>query len=483
MILKNFQNSPNFSFWTEDKIHALHLASLEILERTGVLVYDKEATRLLKDAGAYVKGDLVKIPTWLVEEAISSAPEKITLGNRDGERTMRLEAGIVNYGMGTDLPYFTDPKTKKIRSTTIEDIENIAKIGEYAPNLDFVACSGLAQNVTTKLADLYHFKALRTYCKKPILTTATDYDNMKALIDMAAVSAGGYEELRNTPTLVLYAEPISPLVNSREAVQKLLLCAEYGIPVTYASGIMAGGTGPATIAGSLALGNAEGLAGLVMHQLKRKGAPFIFGLVFSVMDMNTTISCYGGPELPMAHTIVGKLGEYYKLPTYGTSGATDSLTLDAQAGMESIYSVMCAALGGTNMVHDNGYLGAGLVGSLSKILLDDESIAFVKRFMKGIDLSEETLALDIIHKVGPGGNFLLEEHTSKYFRKETWYPRFFNRKTMEIWLREGCMATEQRIAEKVCDLLISYKPERINDAQLDLLEEIIREHEQRVKKI
>jgi len=483
MSLKFSQNAPSFSLWTEDQLHALHLASLEILEQTGVTIYEQEAIKLLKDAGAYVDGNLVKFPAWLVEWAIASAPEKITMGNRDGERTMRLEAGVVSYGMGTDLPYFVDPTTKRIRSTTIEDIENVAKIGEYVANYDFVACNGLARDVTTRLADLYHFKALRTYCKKPMLTTATDYDNMKALIDMAAVSAGGYEELRRTPTMILYAEPISPLVNSKEAVQKLLLCAEYGIPVTYASGVIAGATGPATIAGSLAVGNAEGLAGLVMHQLKRKGSPFIYGLVFSVMDMHTTISCYGGPELPLGHTIVGQLGKFYKLPTYGTSGATDALTLDAQAGMESIFSIMCAALGGTNLVHDNGYLGAGLVGSLSKILLDDESIAFVKRFMMGAELSEETLALDLIHKVGPGGNFLAEDHTAKYYKTETWYPRFFNRKSMEGWLREGCLTTEQRIDGKVCELLESYQPEIISAAQLTSLDEIIAEHERRVSKL
>jgi trimethylamine--corrinoid protein Co-methyltransferase len=483
MINHNFDKSPSFYMWTEDQLHKLHLASLEILERTGVRVYEKEALKLLKDAGAFIDGDLVRIPAWLVEEAIRSAPEKVVLSGRNGERKVYLEEGVCSFGLGTDLPFFVDPVTNIIRETTIQDVENVAKVSEYCPNFDFTASLGLAHDVTTQLADLYHFRALATYSSKPILMTAADYDNLKALIDMAAILAGGYEELRRSPQMVLYAEPISPLVNSKEAVEKLLLCAEYGIPVTYASGIIAGATGPATIAGSLALGNAEGLAGLVMHQLKAKGAPFIYGLVFSVMDMHSAISCYGGPELPLGHTIVGQLGKFYKLPTYGTAGCSDSCEIDAQAGMESIYSNMLAALSGTNLVHDNGYLGSGLVGSLEKMLLDDESIGFVKRFMEGIELSEETLALDLIHEVGPGGNFLQQDHTYKYFRKETWYPRFFNRKHFENWIQAGKKTTKDRISTRVMELLNSEKQKILTDKMQLSLEEIIKENEKRLTKI
>ena len=170
---------------------------------------------------------------------------------------------------------FTAPYTGELRATVLNDLSNAVKIAQQAENIDFVMPFGLASDVDQELADLFHLKAIRAYCDKPNWVTATSYGNMKALIDIATVSTGGYEHLKDHPTIGVYTEPVSPLVNSKEALQKLLLCAEYGIPVTYASGIMAGATGSAALVGTIALGNAEGLAGLVMYQLKRRSAPFI----------------------------------------------------------------------------------------------------------------------------------------------------------------------------------------------------------------
>ena len=349
-----------FEYLSEQDLHKIHLASLEILERTGVLVWDEEALALLKEAGAYVDDHRVRIPARMVEKALSTAPANIPFCNMDGSRVIPLYRDHVCYELGTDLPVFTDPYTGQLRETVLQDVENVAKVAQEAKNIDFVACMGLASDIDNRVVDLYHLKTIRTYCTKPNWLTATDYGNMKAIIDMAAVNAGGYDELRRRPTVGLYGEPVTPLTNSKEATQKLLLCAEYGIPVTWASGIMAGATGPVTLAGTLALGNAEGLSGLVMHQLKCPGAPFIYGNVASIMDMKTSISCYGGPELPMMHLAVGQLGRFYDLPSYGTGGCTDSNVLDAQIGMEYMYSNLCAALAGTNLVHDKGCLIVGV---------------------------------------------------------------------------------------------------------------------------
>ena len=230
-----------FEYLAEEELYQLHMASCEILERTGVEVLDEEALELLRAGGAHVDGTRVRIPTAMVEKAIQSAPSRIPFCAIDNTYQLQLFRNNVYYGLGTDLPKFIDPYTGELRDTVLKDVENVGKVAQAAKNIDFVASLGLAQNVDNRIVDLYHLAALRKYCNKPNWTTATDYGNMKALIDMAAVSAGGYDELKRRPTIGLYGEPITPLINFKEAAQKLLLCAEYSIPVTWASGIMGGG--------------------------------------------------------------------------------------------------------------------------------------------------------------------------------------------------------------------------------------------------
>ena len=464
-----------FEYLSQEQIHVIHMASLEILERTGVVVLDDEALALLAEAGAHVEGNRVRIPAKLVEDAIKSAPPKITLCNVDGERKLHLYRNNVYYGLGTDLPKFIDPYSGEIRDTVLKDVEDVAKIAQYAVNIDFVANLGLASDVSQDVVDLYHFKAMRSYCGKPNWITATDYGNMKALIDMAAVNAGGYDQLRLNPTIGLYGEPISPLTNSKEATQKLLLCAEYGIPVTWASGIIAGGTGPATLAGTIALGNAKGLSGLVIHQLKNPGAPFIFGLVGSTMDMKASISCYGGAELPIIHAVVGQLAKFYNLPCYGTGGCSDSNAIDVQAGVESTFSNMLAALSGTNLVHDNAYLGAGLIGSLEMILMNSDIVGYIKRMEKGIDVNEETLCLDLIDQVGPGGQYMTQTHTFQHFREETYYPEFMNRKQYQAWQIAGSEDIRTVLNKKAREIIES-------DSELFVDEAVIREYDQIIRR-
>ena len=470
-----------YEYVSEEQLHQIHMASLEILERTGVVVHDDEALQLLKDGGAYIDGNRVRIPAHMVEAAIASAPSKITFCHVDGSRKLHLYRNNIYYGLGTDLPSFIDPYTGEIRETVMKDVENVAKVAGVSEGIDFVANSGLASDAAQSVVDLYHLKTIRTYCNKPNWITATNYGNMKALIDMAAVSAGGYEELRRSPTIGYYGEPISPLINSKEAVQKLLLCAENGIPATWASGIIAGGTGPVTLAGTIALGNAEGLSGLVMHQLKAPGAPFILGLVGSSMDMKTSISSYGGPELSMIHAVVGQLGRFYGLPSYGTGGCSDSNAIDAQAGIESTFSNLMAAFGGTNLVHDVAYLGAGLIGSLEMILLNSDITGFIRRTLQGIAVNEDTLCLDLIDKVGPGGEYMTQAHTFKHYKEEAFYPEYLNRKQHQTWMLSGGEDIRAVLNKKVKEIIEADTKPLLSENVMSQYDEIIRRREEEVK--
>ncbi len=459
--MRKFRGFPLYKTWTDAQIEQIHLNSMALLERVGVIVYEPESVKLLGDAGAYVEGDLVKIPAALVEQAIRSAPGRITLYAKDGSSQLVLEKGQVNYGMGADVPYFVDPYTEKIRSAVIQDTENASRLAKRLENIDWIASLALASDVTVELADLYQMLALRKYNNKPIMTHSASYQTMKGMIDMAAVSAGGYKELRHKPTFALYTQPVSPLENGKESLEKLLLCAEYGIPVTYATGLMCGGSAPATFAAGIALGNAECLAGLVIHQLKRPGAPFFLGNVGGPLDMRTTIVPYGGPEMTLVQSITGQLGHFYGLPTFGTAGYTDALKLDAQAGMDAAYSILFAALADNSFVHDSGYMGSGISGSLEQLLLANETIGYVKRFMDGIEVNNDTLCLDEIAQAGPVGKYSDDAGKTQ--------------------LIPGSEYTYARLHEQVLELLGHEDEILLTAHELEQMTKIIKDSEDRLK--
>ena len=479
-VNQKLNKTPYFEILSEDQIYAIHSASLEILERTGIKVHNGEALEIFSAGGAYIEGDRVKIPPVMVEQALKSAPSRIVVTGRRGKGKVLLERNVVNYGLGTDVPNHIDPYTHEIRPTMIKDIENIGKVAQKCENIDFTSPSGLAADVRPELQDLYHYKAGNIYCDKPFFTTAANGENMKALIDMATVSAGSYENLRKVPSLIVYGEPFSPLALGKEATEVLLVCAEYKIPIVFPPMVQMGATGPMTLAGGLAQSNAETLASLVLHQLKSPGAPFIWGPFVGMMDMLTTVCCYGGPVIMKSQAALGQITRFYNIPTFGFACVSDSASIDVQCGMEMMWSTFINALAGLNLCHDVGYLNSGLLFSLESLLLGDEIISAVNHFMNGIEVNEETLATDLINKVGPEGSFLSEENTLKFFKKEGWYSPLLNRKHFQAWKAEGSKTVNQRLAEKAHKIIEEDVPALISNDAMKELDKIIAEREKKL---
>ena len=292
---------------------------------------------------------------------------------------------------------------------------------------------------------------------KPVVFVAGDYISCAKVIEMAAVVAGGQETLEENPFILLYSEPSSPLQQTQEAVDKLLLMAERRLPVVHSPGPMMGATAPITLAGGLVQANAEILSSLVVHQLKREGAPFIYGAGIHHMDMSSMQICYGSPEFQLTKAGVAALGKYYGLPTWGYAGCSDANVMDEQAALESMFSVLMAQLSGANLIHDVGYLESGLTTSLEMVALTDELIDMTTHFMKSISTNKEDLAVDQINQVGPGGNYLSTEETVKRFR-EFWFPTLFNRKRYSEWEKMGKLSLGQKLNAKVRDILENYVP-------------------------
>jgi trimethylamine--corrinoid protein Co-methyltransferase len=271
----------------------------------------------------------------------------------------------------------------------------------------------------------------------PIFFTAAGQEDLSVIIEMAATVAGGEEALSDRPFLIHYAEPTSPLCHSYGALRKLFLCADKKIPVNYTPAVLSGASGPVTLAGAITVANAEALSGIVLHQLRRKGAPIISGFAVTPMDMRTATCAYASPEYRLALSACADLYHHYGIPVWGTAGCSDANTLDEQTAMEWAISILMAALDGANLVHDIGYLGQGTIGSPAAIVTCSEIISYVKRITQGFELSQERIGMEVIRRVGPGGNFLSEEHTRNFLRQEHWRPPFANRDSSEVWLTKG----------------------------------------------
>lgn len=473
-------SSPRFRVLSEGHIEALHLATLEVLERTGVEVLEEEALSLLREEGADVEGtSRVHIPPYLVKKALSTAPEKVTLCTRDGRRTVCLEDSKCFFGTGSDCPTILDPFTGKRRPFTKEDVGRAALLADALPNLDFHMSLGLVSDAPRLTSDLHQFEAMLLNTRKPIVFTAHNRENMADMISMAEVVAEGADPLRRNPFICLYAEPVTPLKHIGLAVKKLLLAAEKQIPVVYTPCPMAGGTAPCTLAGTLVVANAEVLSGLVLHQLKKPGAPFIGGGVPSIMDMSSAILSYGAPELSLLSAAFTELMHSYALPMFGTCGCSDAKILDEQAAIEATLSILMSALSGANLIHDIGFLEYALLGSLEMVVLSDEVIGMTKRILRGIEVNEDTLALEVIHQVGPGGHFLAEEHTLRHFRKEYFSPRFLDRQNYAKWMASGEPPMRERLNKEVRRILTAYTPEEIPPEKRKRIASLISEAEQR----
>jgi trimethylamine--corrinoid protein Co-methyltransferase len=466
---------PHLQMFDRAQCERIHLASLEILRRTGVRVHEDEALALLKDAGAYVgDGNLVKIPASLVEWALKQAPSRVGLCARGADRVVvPLEGRQVNFGPGSDCPNYLDPRTGEKRRFTSWDVVDCIHVVDALPELGFVMSTGIPSDLETANTYRQQYALMLEHTTKPIVFVCDDRADCEAIAAMAAAAAGGADRLGLNPTLLLYSEPTTPLQHSRTATEKLLFMAERGLPIVHSPAPMMGGTAPVTLAGGLVLGNAEVLSSLVIHQLRRAGAPFVYGSGLHHMDMRTTISVYGAPEFQLARVAVAALGRYYELPTWGYAGHTDSNVMDGQAAADAMFSTMTALLVGANLVHDVGYIEAGLTTSPEMMVLTDEFIAMLRRFMAGVRLDDEALALEAIHRVGPGGNYLTDEHTVAHFR-ELWQPSLFDRQRADDWRAAGSKRLSDRLRDKTIAIMEDHQAEPLPESIREEIRYILR---------
>ena len=444
---------PTIRMLSDEQIRAIHHTSLDILSQTGIVMKNQAARQLLLDAGAWESEGRIKIPSHLVMDAIASAPSRIPLHNRLGELTMPLEPGKVFFGPGSDCIFTIDVETGERRKATAQDVQRIAHLCDGLDQMDFTMSMGNPSDVPPLDIYIHEFIGMIRGSVKPTCYTANNREDMEDIYRIACAVAGGETELREKPFLILYAESISPLLYPDESVDKLLFCAEKGIPVTYPPSPNTGGGGPITLAGALALGNAECLVGLLLTQLVRPGLPFLYGMNTAALDMKSAIVSYGAPEWPTGMAAWTDIARFYDLPVWGAAGATDSKVVDAQAGVEASVSIMAAYLARCNLVHDVGYIEYGTTSAMEMLVVCDEIIRDVRFIMDGVEVSERTLAREAIHRAQPGGGFLADNHTLDNWKWAQFRPAMIDRTRYSRWVDEGSKDMAARANERARQIL------------------------------
>jgi len=447
---------------TGEQVKQIHVASLAILKRTGVQVERPEALRLFTEAGAEVDGDRVRLSQSFVEDAVDKAPSRVVLAGRNPDNDLILEGARVHIGTGGAALQVLDLETGKIRKAILRDVGDMARIVDALDNIHFYLIPIYPTDMSKENVEINKYYASLANTTKHVQAGVYTVQGIRDVVEMCECIIGGTEPLRERPLVSFITSwMVSPLKFDAGVTTLLIECCRQRMPVVLSAAPMAGSTAPVTLAGMLAQLNAEQLAGLALTQLVQPGCPVIIGPIPATADMRSGKYLAGTVELGLCNAAITQMAHFYKLPIYNSAGMTEAKIPDIQAGMEKAQSVIQVALAGANFIHH----AAGMLEDMSTIayeqfVIDNEMLGMVMRAVRGIEVNDETLALDAIDRVGPGGHYLMDEHTLRHMRTEHYFPSaVFDRQGREMWEQAGATDAWTRAKEIARRILAEHKPE------------------------
>jgi trimethylamine--corrinoid protein Co-methyltransferase len=430
--------------WDEATCAAVHEATLKVLSTTGVDVHHEGALKLLEDAGADVSGVRARIPAGLIADALASAPKSFALPARGGHDALVMDAAHTYYGTGSDCLYVSDPESGERRRATVADIRGMAALSEQLPHIDFVMSMGLPEDVPQEIDDLAQFAAMLRGSRKPVILSARDGRILPAMREMAAACGEAH-------SFAIYAMPAPPLSHEREAVDKLVVCAELGIPMVYATAPCAGATAPMSRAAVAVTGNAETLSGLAITQLARPGAPFVYGVAQGALNLRSGSMLYCAPEAFAVQHACCDLARFYDLPSFTLGGCSDANLLDGQWAAETAITLALGRLSRATLVHDLGFLECGLQSSYEAVVFTDELVDYLEAFAAGVPVDEVTLALEEIDAVGPRGSHLGRRYTRQHVHDYR-TASLLDQRPHDRWSADGALDLVARLKDRVAEL-------------------------------
>ena len=450
---------------TDDQVQRIHQAALSILERTGVQVEEPEARRLFQEAGADVTDDRVRLPRSLVEDAVDWAPSRVVLAGRDPKWDLELEDARVHIGTGGAALTVLDLETGQPRPAVLRDVAELARLVDALDNIHFYLVPVYPTDMGKENVDINQYYAGLANTTKHVQSGVYSVEGIRDTVEMCERIMGGADALRERPIVsFITCWIVSPLKFATDVTTLLIETCRQRIPVVLSAAPMAGSTAPVTLAGMLAQLTAEQLSGVVLTQLAQRGTPLLIGPIPATADMKTGRYLGGSAEFGLTNAAMAQMGQFYRLPLYNSAGMTDAKLPDVQAGFEKAMSAVLAALAGSNFIHH----AAGMLENMSSVaaeqfVIDNDILGMVMRVVRGIEVNDETLALDVIDEVGPGGHYLMAKHTLRHMRSELYYPsNVVDRQGWDMWQQDGALDAQERARRIARDILAEHQPEPLD---------------------
>jgi trimethylamine--corrinoid protein Co-methyltransferase len=476
MTRQNYERVPALS---EPDMMQIHDASMDILSRVGVVFHHEAALEIFKTNGLKVDGRTVFMGENDIQRALASAPSHFMLSARNPQKSVPVDVNNFVTAPGYGAPYMVTT-TGERRKATLQDYENFCKLIHTSKQIDVTGYLMVApSDRPSKLAYLDMMLSNILHCDKPFMCSTAAEQAVEDSLAMAGFVFGGKQTIQDKPVTIGLINSRSPLQFGQEMVGSLIALARCGQPCIITSVIMAGLSGPVNLAGALALQNAEILAGLTLSQLVRAGTPVVYGSASAPVDMKTGALATGAPELSIIIAATIQMARFYKLPSRCGGGLTDAHLPDAQAALESAFSLLAAVRSGANFIlHACGILSSYMAMSYAKFLIDEEALAMVKRMMVPLEVSDDTLNLSAIEAVGIGGQFLTHPRTIERCWKEFFIPEVMKRKNYLKWQDGGSKRIDEIALDVLQRRLSEYRKPEIDSAVATRLSEFVTQRKQ-----
>ena len=458
----------------KEKLQQIHDHSLELIEDRGICFHSEVAREIWHGAGAEVLNDVVKIPAHLIESALEKAPESFVLHARDRQYDLDLGADMTYYSQDGCAALVYDFETGERRGSRLEDIEKMARISDALDTIDIVSPTVSGQDAPDGAVAVSELQACFLNSGKPVVTeSVTSAHDAQAQIDLAAAIVGGKEQLRERPIFCNFVCTISPLTQDAGGIEAALEFAAAGVPVGIYPMATTGVTSPVTLAGTMAVVNAEVISGLALLQIAEPGAKVFYAGGPATLDLRTGAYTAASPEALWLRMMVAQMAGFYGLPSIVGAGANSAKMPGPQSGWEDVVSFLLPSMAGASFLFGLGLLDGSNLLHYEEIVLEAEAAAMVRRLLSGVDFSEEAFALDLIKELGPGGVYLGEAHTVDHMREALWLPAISDRDSFEDWELKGKPSRVEVARKKVEEILATHQPKPLSEDVVEAMGEVV----------